>query len=222
MATIKPFRALRPAEKFANRVASVPYDVVSTEEAKLFAEGNSLSFIHVTCSEIDLEKNIDPYSPMVYQKAKENLQRLTSQVPLVIDRTEHIYLYRLIMDGRAQVGIAAIFSIDDYDNNTILKHENTRKIKEDDRTNHIVTTGAQTGPVFLTYSPVKEIDTIVESTIKSSKSLYDFTSDDGIRHTIWTLPDNYIEQIIPEVAKVKNLYIADGHHRAASASREGK
>ncbi|MGA7719608.1 MAG: DUF1015 family protein [Ignavibacteriaceae bacterium] len=222
MATIKPFRALRPAEKFANRVASVPYDVVSTEEAKLFAEGNSLSFIHVTRSEIDLEKNIDPYSPMVYQKAKENLQRLTSQVPLVIDRTEHIYLYRLIMDGRAQVGIAAIFSIDDYDNNTILKHENTRKIKEDDRTNHIVTTGAQTGPVFLTYSPVKEIDTIVESTIKSSKSLYDFTSDDGIRHTIWTLPDNYIEQIIPEVAKVKNLYIADGHHRAASASRARK
>jgi uncharacterized protein (DUF1015 family) len=222
MAAIKPFRALRPAEKSASRVASVPYDVVSTEEAILFAEGNPLSFIHVTRSEIDLEKNTDPYSPLVYQKAKENLQLLTSEVPLEVDQAEHFYLYRLIMDGRAQVGIAAIFSIDDYDNNIILKHENTRKIKEDDRTNHIVTTGAQTGPVFLTYSPAKDVDTIVEDTIKNSKSLYDFTSNDDIRHTLWTLPDNYNEQIIYELAKINRLYIADGHHRAASASRARK
>jgi uncharacterized protein (DUF1015 family) len=222
MAIIKPFKALRPVEKYAGSVASVPYDVVNTEEAKLFAEGNPVSFIRVTRSEIELEKDTDPYSPLVYQKAKENLQRLISTVPLTIDETEHFYLYRLIMDGRAQVGIAATFSVDDYDNNIILKHEKTRKVKEDDRTNHIVTTGAQTGPVFLTYTPVKAIDDIVNETIKTNNPLYDFTSTDGIRHTIWILPDSYNNTVIEEISKVKNLYIADGHHRAASASRARK
>ena len=222
MANIKPFKALRPDEKTAPAVSSVPYDVVNTEEAKQFAEGNPLCFIRVTRSEIELDSSADAYSPQVYQKAKENLQRLITQVPLVVDDKEHFYLYRLIMDGRSQVGLAATFSVDDYDNNIILKHEKTRKVKEDDRTNHIVTTGAQTGPVFLTYSPVKAIDEIVNKTISGTKPLFDFTSADGIKHTIWTLPDQYKDTIVSEIAGVKNLYIADGHHRAASASRARK
>jgi uncharacterized protein (DUF1015 family) len=222
MAIIKPFKALRPIEKNASSVASVPYDVVSTEEAKLIAEANQVSFIRVTRSEIDLEINTDPYSPLVYEKAKENLDVLISKVPFNVEEKEHFYLYRLIMDGRAQVGIAATFSIDDYNNNVILRHENTRKVKEDDRTNHIVTTGAQTGPVFLTYLPVKSIDNIVDETIRTIQSLYDFTSTDGIRHTVWILPVKHNSKIISEIAKVKNLYIADGHHRAASANRARK
>ncbi len=222
MAIIKSFKALRPSKNSADKVASVPYDVVNTEEAKQIAEGNTLSFLRVTRSEIELQENTDPYSSEVYKKAKENLQRLISQAPLTIDETEHFYLYRLEMDGRAQVGIAAAFSVDDYDNNVILKHEKTRKVKEDDRTNHIVTTGAQTGPVFLTYKPVKNIDAIVDETMKQNQPLYDFTSSDGIKHTIWILPGKYNESLIEEIKNVKNLYIADGHHRAASASRARK
>ena len=222
MAIIKPFRALRPAEDRAINVASVPYDVVNTEEARLYAEGNPYSFIIVTRSEIELPDNTDPYSAVVYQKAKENLQKLTAMVPLNVDETEHIYLYRLIMDGRAQIGIAATYSIDDYDNDVILKHEKTRKVKEDDRTNHIVTTGAQTGPVFLTYKPVKDIDAIVNETINNSTPIYDFIAADEIKHTIWIVQDDNVNTIVQEIAKVKSLYIADGHHRAASASRARK
>lgn len=222
MAVIKAFKALRPTKDSADKVASVPYDVVNTEEAKQLAEENPLSFLRVTRSEIELKENIDPYSLEVYKKAKENLQRLISQAPLKVDESEHFYLYRLEMEGRAQIGIAAAFSVDDYDNNVILKHEKTRKVKEDDRTNHIVTTGAQTGPVFLTYKPVKAVDKIVEETIKNEKPLYDFTSSDGIKHTIWSVPEKNSKSIVDEIAKVKNLYIADGHHRAASASRARK
>ena len=222
MTIIKPFRALRPSKQTADKVASVPYDVVNAEEAKQAAEGNPLSFLRVTRSEIELDSNIDPYSSIVYQKAKENLQRLISQAPLKVDDSEHFYLYRLEMDGRTQTGIAATFSVDDYDKDVILKHEKTRKVKEDDRTNHIVTTGAQTGPVFLTYKPVKTVDKIVDDTVWNNQPLYDFTSTDGIKHTIWSLPDKFNQSIIDEIGKVKNLYIADGHHRAASASRARK
>ncbi len=222
MTVIKPFKALRPSKESASKVASVPYDVVNTEEAKQLAEGNPLSFLRVTRSEIELKENIDPYSPEVYKKAKENLQRLISQAPLTVDESEYFYLYRLEMDGRAQIGIAATFSVDDYDNNIILKHEKTRKVKEDDRTNHIVTTGAQTGPVFLTYKPVKTVDNIVDETVRKNQPLFNFTSSDGIKHTIWVLPDKFNQSIIDEIGKVKNLYIADGHHRAASASRARK
>lgn len=219
MAVIKPFKALHPAKQSADKVASVPYDVVNTEEAKELAEGNPLNFLRVTRSELELNNNTDPYSPEVYNKAKENLDRLVNAAPLLTDDNEHFYIYRLIMDGRPQVGIAATFSVDDYDNNIILKHEKTRKIKEDDRTNHIVTTGAQTGAVFLTYKGVNNINEIVDVIIKKVEPLYDFTSPDGIKHTIWVIPDENNRTIINEMAKVKNLYIADGHHRAASASR---
>jgi len=219
MAVIRPFKALRPSKQSADKVASVPYDVVSTEEAKEIAEGNPLSFLRVTRSELELNNNTDPYSPEVYTKAKENLDRLVNAAPLLTDDKEHFYIYRLIMDGGPQVGIAATFSVDDYDNNIILKHEKTRKVKEDDRTNHIVTTGAQTGAVFLTYKGVDSVNKIVDDTINNIEPLYDFTSPDGITHAVWMLPDEKNQTVINEMAKFKNLYIADGHHRAASASR---
>ena len=145
MAVIKPFKALRPTKEKAHLVASVPYDVVNKEEAREFAKGNPLSYLHITRAEIDLPDAIDAYSKQVYQKAKENLERIINEAPLKMDDKPGFYLYRLIMDGRAQTGICATFSVDDYDNDVILKHEKTRKVKEDDRTNHIVTTKAQTG-----------------------------------------------------------------------------
>jgi uncharacterized protein (DUF1015 family) len=219
MAVIRPFKALRPTKENAHLVASVPYDVINKEEAKELAAGNPLSYLHVTRSEIDLPDNVDVYSNEVYLKAKENLEKLIKQAPLIIDDKPHFYLYRLIMNGRSQTGIAATFSVDDYDNDVILKHEKTRKVKEDDRTNHIITTNAQTGVVFLTYRDVNKINELVDKTINEVTPEYDFTASDGIQHTVWTLPDNYNETIISEFAKINKLYIADGHHRAKSASR---
>ncbi len=219
MAVIKPFKALRPTKEKAQLVASVPYDVVNREEAKQFAEGNPLSYLHITRSEIDLPDVKDVYSKEVYLKAKENLNRIIKEAPLNIDDRSGFYLYRLIMDGRAQTGICATFSVDDYDNDVILKHEKTRKVKEDDRTNHIVTTEAQTGIVFLTYRGVKSVNEIVDMTMKEVKPEYDFTASDGIQHTVWIVPETFNQTIISEFAKIKKLYIADGHHRAKSASR---
>ncbi|MEW5843137.1 MAG: DUF1015 family protein [Bacteroidota bacterium] len=222
MAVIRPFRAVRPNEKVAHLVASVPYDVVNREEAAELAKGNPLSFLRVTRSEIEIRDLKDVYSPEVYQKAKSNFERLKIEAPLVQDTDPHLYIYKLTMGSHSQVGIAATFSVDDYDNDVIKKHEKTRKVKEDDRTNHIVTTEAQTGPVFLTYKAVAEIDKVVNETMKKSSPLYDFTSADGIKHQVWVLPNDHTNTVVSEIAKVKNLYIADGHHRAASASRAQK
>ncbi|GBD87740.1 hypothetical protein BMS3Abin03_01674 [bacterium BMS3Abin03] len=219
MAVIRPFKALRPTKEKAHLVASVPYDVVNRDEAKQLADDNKLSFLHVTRAEIDLPDDVDPYAKEVYEKAKENLNKLKTEAPLIVDEQPHFYLYRLIMDGRPQVGITATFAVDDYDNNVILKHEKTRKVKEDDRTNHIITTETQTGVVFLTYRGVDEINNVVLKTIREAEPLYDFTSPDGIQHTVWTLPDEYNQTIIDEFAKIDKLYVADGHHRAKSASR---
>ncbi|MBI5807720.1 MAG: DUF1015 domain-containing protein [Ignavibacteriales bacterium] len=222
MAIIRPFKALRPHEKVAHLVASVPYDVVNREEAAELAKGNPISFLRVTRSEIEMSESIDVYSKEVYHKAKENLERLINDAPMIQEKDDSLYIYKLTMGNHSQVGIAATFSVDDYDNDVIKKHEKTRKVKEDDRTNHIVTTEAQTGPVFLTYKAVANIDKIVNDTIKKNSPIYDFTAVDGIKHSIWILPQEYNESIISEIAKVKNLYIADGHHRAASASRTQK
>lgn len=219
MAVIRPFKALRPTKEKSQQVASVPYDVVDREEAKHAADGNPLSYLHITRSEIDLPEVKDVYSKQVYLKAKENLNGIIEQAPLQVDEKPHFYLYRLIMDGRAQTGICATFSVDDYDNDVILKHEKTRKVKEDDRTNHIITTEAQTGVVFLTYRGVKTVNELVDKTMKSVKPEYDFTAPDGIKHTVWIMPDEYNEMIENEFAKINKLYIADGHHRAKSASR---
>jgi uncharacterized protein (DUF1015 family) len=222
MAVIKPFRALRPSKETAQLIASVPYDVVSREEAEELARNNEMSFLRVTRAEIELDKGIDPYSRETYIKAKENLDLLRKKSLMQIDDSPHFYIYRLIMNGRAQVGIAAVFSLDDYENGVILKHENTRRDKEDDRTNHIITTEAQTGTVFLTYRGVDKINQIVEETLNQSIPVYDFTAPDGIQHTIWVMPGNYNETIVNSFTSVKKLYIADGHHRAASAARARK
>ncbi len=219
MAVIRPFKALRPSKDVAEIVASVPYDVVNRKEAAKEAEGNPLNFLRVTRSELELDDSISPYSEEVYQKAKQNLEKLKSEAPLIIEDSPHFYLYRLEMNGKAQVGIAATFPVDDYENDVILKHEKTRREKEDDRTNHIITTEAQTGVVFLTYRGVDAVNKIVDDTMKNNDPEYDFTSKDGIKHTLWIVPEEFNKTIVSEFSKIKHLYIADGHHRAASAAR---
>jgi uncharacterized protein (DUF1015 family) len=221
MAIIRPFNAVRPNESIVHHVASVPYDVVSREEAAEHAKDNPLSFLRVTRAEIEMKKEIDVYSQEVYQKAKANWERLKLIAPMIKDSEPHLYVYSIIMGDHSQTGIAATFSVNDYNNNVIKKHEKTRKVKEDDRTNHIVTTEAQTGPVFLTYKPVSEVDKAVIETQKQ-KPMYDFVAPDGIKHKVWIMPDELTDSVITEIAKVENLYIADGHHRAASASRAQK
>jgi len=222
MAVIRTFKALRAKKELANLVASVPYDVVNTEEAAKLAEGNQFTLLRVTRSEIELDSAVDHYSPEVYAKAKVNLEKLISDKVLSEDDNASFYFYRQIMGNHSQIGIAATFAVSDYDANVVMKHEKTRKDKEDDRTNHISTTNAQTGPVFLTYISPKAVDEIVEKVVTTQQPEYDFTASDGIRHTVWVCPAEYNQTIVEEVAKVKNLYIADGHHRAASASRTQK
>jgi uncharacterized protein (DUF1015 family) len=222
MAIIRPFNAIRPHEKVAHLVASVPYDVVNKEESAALAKGNPLSFLRVTRSEIELNNDVDHYSKEVYEKAKTNFARLKNEAPLIQDEEPTLYIYKLTMGNHSQVGIAATFSVEDYDNDIIKKHEKTRKVKEDDRTNHIVTTEAQTGSVFLTYKGVAEVDKIVNETMKKTSPIYDFTAADGIKHVVWVMPKEYVNTVVNEMAKVKSFYIADGHHRAASASRAQK
>jgi uncharacterized protein (DUF1015 family) len=222
MAVIRPFRAVRPVKEVAHLVASVPYDVVNKEESAELAKGNPISFLRVTRSEIEITEKVNPYSPEVYQKAKENYKRLKEEAPLIQEDKPCLYVYKLIMGEQEQVGIAATFAVDDYDNDVIKKHEKTRKEKEDDRTNHIVTTEAQTGAVFLTYKDVEKVDVLVNKTMAENDPLYEFTANDGIKHILWVMPEKFEENIIKEIGKVKYLYIADGHHRAASASRARK
>jgi uncharacterized protein (DUF1015 family) len=194
----------------------VPYDVVNTEEARALAEGNPLSFLHVSRPEIDLPPGTDIHSDAVYRKAVENFEKLIGACPLEKEAEPSLYLYRLIMGQHRQIGIVACCSIDEYDNDTIRKHERTRRDKEDDRTRHILMLRAQTGPVFLTYRRRVEIDEQVAAAI-TAPPLYDITAEDGIRHTIWRLADT--EGLVNSFTSVPLLYIADGHHRAASASR---
>jgi uncharacterized protein (DUF1015 family) len=216
VAVIRPFRALRPPAKRAQTVASVPYDVVNTEEARALAAGNPFSFLHVSRPEIDLSPGTDLYSDAVYRKAVENFEKLIAEAPLEKEAEPSLYLYRLIMGEHQQIGVVACCSVDEYDNNIIRKHERTRRDKEDDRTRHIVMLRAQTGPVFLTYRTRPEIDEQVNAAIADAP-LFDITAEDGIRHTIWKLTDT--ERLVNGFAAVPLLYIADGHHRAASASR---
>ena len=219
MAVIRPFRALRPPTERAQAVASVPYDVVNTEEARALASGNDLSFLHVSRPEIDLPPGTDIHSDTVYRKAVENFEKLMAACPLEKEEEPSLYLYRLIMGEHQQIGIVACCSIDEYDNGTIRKHERTRRDKEDDRTRHMLMLRAQTGPVFLTYRQRPEIDEQVSAAISASGAdpLYDIIAEDGIYHTIWRLADT--ENLVNSFASVPLLYIADGHHRAASASR---
>ena len=216
MAVIQPFRALRPPTDRVAEVASPPYDVVSTEEARSLAADNPLSFLHVSRPEIDLPEGTNLYSDEVYRKAADNFEKLTKEAPLEEEDTPSIYLYRLIMNDHEQIGVVACCSVEEYDRNLIRKHERTRPDKEDDRTRHMLTLNSQTGPVFLTYRAQEEIDTMVMETTVSD-ALYDFTAPDGIQHTIWRAPDPV--RFVQAFREVPLLYIADGHHRAASASR---
>jgi uncharacterized protein (DUF1015 family) len=218
MAVLRPFRALRPARDAAPAVSSVPYDVVSTEEARQLAAGNPLSFLHVTRSEIDLPPGTDPYSAQVYAKAKAQLAALRASAPLVTEDEPSLYFYRLRMGGHEQTGIAACFSVDEYEQDVIKKHERTRRDKEDDRTRHIVELRAQTGVVFLIYRPAEAIDRVCRA-VTADAPLYDFRADDGVHHTIWSVKGQEATALVDAFADVAALYIADGHHRAASAAR---
>ena len=217
MATIRPFNALRPEAERAPQVAAVPYDVVSTEEARALVSGNPWSFLHVSRPEIDLPPGTPIYSDDVYAKAGDNFARLIKECPLLVEETPSLYLYRLIMGEHEQIGVVACCSVDEYDRDIIRKHERTRRDKEDDRTRHIMVLRAQTGPVFLTYRHRPEIDLLVADALDGNPPLYDFVANDHIRHTIWRVP-NY-DPLVQAFKEVSYLYIADGHHRAASASR---
>jgi uncharacterized protein (DUF1015 family) len=216
VAAIYPFRALRPPRDKVQEVAAVPYDVVNTEEARALAAGNPLSFLHVSRPEIDLPEGTGVYSDETYAKARENFEKLKRDCPLHAEAEPSLYLYRLRMGGHTQTGVAACFSVDEYDRDLIRKHERTRPDKENDRTRHLLELRAQTGPVFLTYRADRRIDALVEAETKE-EPLYDFTARDGVRHTLWRARGS--EQLARCFAEVPLLYIADGHHRAASASR---
>lgn len=219
MPRVKPFRAVRPQVENAARVASVPYDVVNREEAAALAQGNSDSFLHVVRPDIDLPADTNPYADEIYAKAAENLQRLMSENVLQQDDSESIFLYRQIMNGKAQIGVVCCCHVDDYENNLILKHEFTRPAKEDDRTRHVTTLNAHAGPVFLTYRDSDSVNTLVDDAIADAP-LYDFTADDGVQHTVWKIDD--ASGYVAGLTEVPAFYVADGHHRAASAWRAGK
>ena len=217
MAAINPFRALRPTPASAPHVAAVPYDVVNTQEAKALADGNPLSFLHVSRAEIDLAPGTDQYSDGVYRKAVENFDTLRKCAPLVVDEPS-LYVYRLKMGDHVQTGIAGSFSLDEYDLDVIKKHERTRPDKEDDRTRHMLELRAQTGPVFLTYRASRGVNGVVDRATTQAP-LFDFTARDGVRHTIWRIDAADVPDLVAAFDRIPALYIADGHHRAASAAR---
>ena len=218
MLRIKAFQGLRPVEQLVAEVACVPYDVVNRAESAELAKGNPNSLLHVDRAEIDLPEEVDPYSDQVYAKALENFQSLQAKGALVRESAPCIYLYQQRMGNHTQVGIASVCHIEDYENDIIKKHEKTRKDKEDDRTRLINTISADTGPVFLTYRETSEIDALVDA-VRKNAPLYDFTAPDGIQHTVWRIAD--AAPFVAAFAKVDVAYVADGHHRTASAARVG-
>ena len=222
MSSIRPFRALRPQPAQAADVSAVPYDVVNADEAAALAQGNPLSYLRVSRAEIELPADTDHYADIVYETAKANFARLREAAPLLIEDAPALYLYRLQMGAHVQTGIAATFAVDEYENNIILKHEKTRKDKEDDRTRHIVELRAQTGPVFLTYPANAGIDALVAAATEGPSArqpLFGFTAADGVSHAVWPATAEETAAIVQAFGGIEKLYIADGHHRAASAMR---
>ena len=219
MATLKPFAALLPKSELAPKICELPYDVMSSDEAREMAAGNPLSFLHVSKPEIDLPRGTAVDAPEVYAKGLENFQRLIAQSALSQDDKPNFYLYRQIMGRHSQTGLVAAASCEEYNRGIIKKHELTRPDKEDDRVRHIETLNSQTGPVFLTYKAVQTVDDFVANKT-SEKPAVDFTATDGVRHSAWKISDpaeiRFIEQ---QFAQIPNLYIADGHHRSAAAAR---
>jgi len=224
MAIIKPFKALKPKKELAEQVASRPYDVLNSQEAKKEAAGNNYSFLRITKSEIDLPDGIDTHSQQVYDKAKANLELFIQNGTLFNEEKPCYYIYQLVMNGKSQTGLVCVSSIEDYFNDVIKKHELTRPEKEKDRIDHMRTIHAQTGNVFMAYRDVMEINALINGWKAKNTPEYDFTANDGIKHTVWVINrDDVINSITNLFAtKVPNTYIADGHHRAASAAKVSK
>ena len=216
MATIHPFRAIRPAADRVKEVACVPYDVINTEEARLLARGKPMSFLHVIRPEIDLPESIDEHDAAVYEKGAENLRRFVNSDATHQEAEPALYVYRLVFDGRPQTGIFGCVSVAEYDHDTILKHEKTRPDKEEDRTRHILAQRAHAEPVMLTYRGNDTIDAAVAA-VQDGEPLYDFEAEDGVRHSVWKIdvPAEFVELF----GDVDRLYVADGHHRCKAASR---
>ena len=221
MAIIRPFKAIRPMKEFVDKIAALPYDVMDSDEAREMVKDNSYSFLHVDKAEIDLPTDIDVYDDRVYVKAKQNLDKMIDDGLYVEDEKPRYYVYRQVMKGRSQTGLVACASIDDYTNNVIKKHELTREEKEIDRINHVYNCEAHTGPIFLTYRENKDISNIINEWVKK-EPIYDFKADDGVAHIVWIIDDENTVSKLQELFKsVKYLYIADGHHRSASAVKVG-
>ena len=220
MAVVKPFKAWRPQPEFAEEVACVPYDVINTNEAKDLAKGKPNSFLHVIRPEIDLPKNTSVYDAKVYEKGRENLSSLLNSDAYLQEDENALYIYRLIMNGRSQTGIFGCVSVEDYNNDVILKHELTRPDKEDDRTKHILTQQAHAEPVMFTFRDTGSVTNFMNNYMDRHDPIYDLKSEDGIQHTIWKADST--ETLISEFQKIPKLYIADGHHRCASAARAAK
>ena len=222
MSVVRAFRAVRPAKALAAQVAALPYDVMNSEEARQMVVGNPHSFLHVDKAEIDLDPSIDLYDTRVYEKARDNLNKMIADGVFLQDEAPCLYIYKQVMNGRAQIGIVGCTAVDDYRNNVIKKHELTRADKEQDRINHVDYCDANTGPIFLTYRARKSIDAMVADVMVSKAPVYDFVSEDGISHTVWVMGDPAaVDAVCREFEGVESLYIADGHHRSASAVRVG-
>ena len=222
MSVVRAFQAVRPTPALAGQVAALPYDVMNSAEAREMVKGNPYSFLHVDKAEVDLDPTIDLYDTRVYQKARDNLNRMIAEGVFVQDEKPCLYIYKQVMDGRTQIGIVGCTAVDDYRNNIIRKHELTRADKEQDRINHVDHCDANTGPIFLAYRAKESISSLVAAVMESKAPVYDFVSDDGIGHTVWVIDgEATIAAICEEFAQVENLYIADGHHRSASAVRVG-
>ena len=222
MSVLKAFKAVRPAPALAAQVAALPYDVMNSEEARQMVVGNPHSFLHVDKAEIDLDPAIDLYDTRVYEKARDNLNAMIEKGVFIQDEKPCLYIYKQVMGGRAQIGIVGCTAVDDYRSNIIKKHELTRADKEQDRINHVDYCDANTGPIFLTYRAEESVDALVSGIMESKRPVYDFVSDDGIGHTVWVVDEeSVIEAICTAFAGIDYLYIADGHHRSASAVRVG-
>lgn len=218
MATIRPFMAIRPAAGYAQDVAALPYDVMNSEEARKMVQDKPWSFLHVDKAEVDLPVGTDIYSDAVYQKAKENLENMVTNGIMGQDLLPNLYIYRLTMNGKSQTGLVCCTSVDEYIDGTIKKHELTRADKEADRIRHVDTLNANTGPIFLAYKENPDAKAILDGWTAAVKPEYDFVSEDGIRHTVWVIDsDTEIGMLVQSFQNVENLYIADGHHRNASA-----
>ncbi|MGL5649574.1 MAG: DUF1015 domain-containing protein [Clostridium sp.] len=221
MARIKGFKGIRPVPELASQIAALPYDVMNSDEAREMVKGNPYSFLHVDKAEVDLDKDIDIHDESVYEKAKENLDGMIEKGYLKQDENECLYVYRQVMNGRAQTGLVFCASIDDYLENVIKKHEFTRADKEEDRIKHVDYCNANTGPIFLTYRDDDVISAVIEAW-SNKNPIYDFVAEDGIRHVVWDIDNEIIVREIVELFKdVKYMYIADGHHRTASATKVG-